>query len=46
MHFNLIGGNVFDLNTDLKFKPSFLVKQLNGAPLSVEVSQISFFTKP
>lgn len=38
MHFNLIGGYVFDLNTDLKFKPSFLVKQVTGAPLSVDVS--------
>lgn len=38
MHFNLIGGYVFDLNTDLKFKPSFLVKQVTGAPLSIDVS--------
>lgn len=38
MHFNLIGGYVFDLNTDLKFKPSFLIKQVKGAPLSVDVS--------
>ncbi|HEA21182.1 MAG TPA: type IX secretion system membrane protein PorP/SprF [Pricia antarctica] len=38
MHINLIGGIVFDLNTDLKFKPSFLVKQVAGAPISVDVS--------
>ena len=38
MHINLIGGYVFDLNTDLKFKPSFLVKQVAGAPISVDVS--------
>src|SRR5680860_392512 len=40
MHFNLIGGYVLDLNTDLKFKPSFLVKQVTGAPLSVDLSLI------
>ncbi len=38
MHINLIGGYVFDLNTDLKFKPSFLVKQVTGAPVSVDIS--------
>lgn len=38
MHFNLIGGYVFDLNTNLKFKPSFFAKQVVGAPLSVDVS--------
>lgn len=38
MHINLIAGYVFDLNTDLKFKPSFLVKHVTGAPLSVEFS--------
>jgi len=38
MHFNFIGGYVFDLNTDLKFKPSFFVKEVNGAPLSVDAS--------
>jgi len=38
MHFNLIGGYVFDLNPRLKFKPSFLVKQVMGAPLSVDIS--------
>ena len=38
MHFNLIGGFVFDLNSYLKFKPSFFAKQVVGAPLSVDVS--------
>ncbi len=38
MHFSLIGGYVFDLNTDLKFKPSLLVTQVNGAPISVDIS--------
>ena len=38
MHLSLIGGYVFDLNTDLKFKPSLLVTQVNGAPISVDIS--------
>jgi len=38
MHFFLIGGYVFDLNPDLKFKPSFFAKQVLGAPLAVDVS--------
>lgn len=38
MHFFLVGGYVFDLNPDLKFKPSFFAKQVLGAPLSIDVS--------
>ena len=38
MHFFLIGGYVFDVNPDLKFKPSFFVKQVLGAPVAVDVS--------
>jgi len=38
MHFFLIGGYVFDLNPDLKFKPSFFAKQVLGAPLALDVS--------
>ncbi|TMM58965.1 type IX secretion system membrane protein PorP/SprF [Maribacter algarum] len=38
LHFFLIGGYVFDLNPDLKFKPSFFVKQVLGAPLAVDLS--------
>lgn len=38
MHFFLIGGYVFNLNPDLKFKPSFYVKHVLGAPLAVDVS--------
>jgi type IX secretion system PorP/SprF family membrane protein len=34
----LIGGYVFDLTSDLKFKPAFLVKAVEGAPLQVDVS--------
>lgn len=38
MHFFFIGGHVFDLNAELKFKPSFFVKHVLGAPLSVDLS--------
>jgi len=37
-HYFLIGGYVFDLSENIKFKPSFLVKAVQGAPLSVDVS--------
>ena len=34
----LIGGYVFDFSQDLKFKPAFLAKYLDGTPLVVDVS--------
>lgn len=37
-HFFLVGGYVLDLNSDLKFKPSTMVRVVNGAPLSVDLS--------
>lgn len=37
-HYFLIGGYVFDLNENLKLKPSFLLKAVQGAPLSIDVS--------
>lgn len=33
-----IGGYVFDLNPNLKFKPAFLTKLVQGAPLQVDIS--------
>lgn len=38
MNFYLIGGYVFDLNPDLKFKPAFLLKAVDGAPLQADVT--------
>lgn len=38
MHIYAIGGYVFDINPDLKFKPATLFKMVKGAPLSVDVS--------
>jgi len=37
-HYFLIGGYVFDLSENLKLKPSFLLKAVQGAPLSVDVT--------
>ena len=34
----LIGGHVFDLSDNLKFKPAFLGKMVQGAPLQLDVS--------
>ena len=34
----LIGGYVFDLSPNLKFKPAFLLKGVSGAPLQLDVS--------
>lgn len=38
MNFYLIGGYVFDLSYNLKFKPAFLTKVVEGAPLQLDVS--------
>ena len=38
IHYNLIAGHVFDLSPDVKFKPSTLIKMVEGAPLQVDVS--------
>ena len=38
MNFYLIGGHVFDLSTNLKFKPAFLGKMVQGAPLQLDIS--------
>ncbi|MCT8340296.1 type IX secretion system membrane protein PorP/SprF [Flavobacteriaceae bacterium TK19130] len=38
LQYYLIGGYVFDLNPNFRFKPAFLMKYLEGAPLVVDVS--------
>jgi type IX secretion system PorP/SprF family membrane protein len=38
MHYYLIGGHVFQLNDNLKFKPAFLTKMVLGAPLQADLS--------
>ncbi len=42
-HYFLIGGYVFDLNEHIKFKPSFLLKAVEGSPLSADLSANFFF---
>lgn len=37
-HFYAIGGYVFDINTNLKLKPAVLLKAVDGAPMSLDVS--------
>jgi type IX secretion system PorP/SprF family membrane protein len=37
-HVFLIGGYVFDINEDLKLKPSTVVKYVGGSPLSFDIS--------
>jgi type IX secretion system PorP/SprF family membrane protein len=34
----LIGGYVFDLSSSIKFKPTFMTKMTDGAPLQLDVS--------
>ncbi|QRM88113.1 type IX secretion system membrane protein PorP/SprF [Lacinutrix sp. WUR7] len=43
MHLFLIAGYVFDINDDLKLKPSTVVKQTAGAPLSFDISANALF---
>lgn len=38
IHYFLTGGYVFDLGTDFKFKPAFMARGVEGAPLSVDVT--------
>lgn len=38
VHYFLMAGYVFDINTDLRFKPATLVKAVEGAPLQWDLS--------
>ena len=38
MHYYLMGGHVFEINPMLKFKPAFLLKGVEGAPLQADVT--------
>ena len=38
IHYFLTGGYVFDLNENLKLKPAFMARAVEGAPLSVDVT--------
>lgn len=38
LHYYLIGGYVFDLSDNLKFKPAILAKAVSGSPITADVS--------
>ena len=38
MNFYLMTGYIFDMSSNLKFKPALLLKMINGAPLQVDMS--------
>jgi type IX secretion system PorP/SprF family membrane protein len=38
INYYLIGGYVFDLSSSIKFKPTFMTKMTEGAPLQLDVS--------
>jgi bacteroidetes-specific putative membrane protein len=44
-HLYLIGGYVFNLSPNTKFKPAFLTKMVTGAPLQVDVSANFLFNE-
>jgi len=38
VHYFLTGGYVFNINTDVKLKPSFMARAVGGAPLSLDLN--------
>ncbi|MCI2229318.1 type IX secretion system membrane protein PorP/SprF [Polaribacter sp. MSW13] len=44
-HFFLTSGYVFDINQEMKFKPSIMVKAAEGAPLPIDFSGSVFFNE-
>ena len=38
LNYYFMGGHVFELNPTLKFKPAFLLKAVNGAPLQADLT--------
>ncbi|WP_024980289.1 PorP/SprF family type IX secretion system membrane protein [Flavobacterium succinicans] len=45
INYYFIGGYVFDLSNDIKFKPAFLTKVVEGSPLQVDVSANFMFVE-
>ena len=45
INFYFITGYVFDLNSELKFKPALLTKAVGGAPLQVDISANFLFAE-
>lgn len=38
MHYHFIAGKVFDIHPSIQFKPAFLAKMVEGAPLQLDLS--------
>jgi type IX secretion system PorP/SprF family membrane protein len=45
MHYHFIAGKVFDINSDIQFKPAFLAKIVEGAPLQLDFSANFLFNE-
>lgn len=45
VHYYALGGYVFDLSENLKFKPSFMVKYTDGVPLSTDLTANFLFNE-
>lgn len=45
IHYYLIGGYVFDIAYNIQFKPAFMTKVVNGAPLQVDLSANFLFSE-
>lgn len=45
MHFYMNGGYIFEVNENLKFKPSALLKAVSGSPLSLDISANFLFSE-
>jgi type IX secretion system PorP/SprF family membrane protein len=45
LHIFFTGGYVFDISDNLKFKPSFMARAVNGTPLSVDLSANMLFNE-
>jgi type IX secretion system PorP/SprF family membrane protein len=42
-HYYLTAGYLLDLSTNVKFKPSFLIKEVKGAPTSYDINAMFLF---
>ncbi len=38
IHFFFTGGYVFDINSNLKFKPAFMAKAVKGSPMAMDIT--------
>lgn len=45
MTYYFIGGHVFDMSPDIQFKPAFLTKAVEGAPLQLDLSANFLFNE-